>query len=180
MADEEKTKSESTEQNPVAAKSTLFNTKNIIILVIMLIVLTSIAVIVISNINKNDDTTEPKKEIQKSFKKSMPGYIHTFDTTVVNVSGTQGSRYLKVVVAIELEVDENEPGSRLSKLQDELVARKMQLKDKMNSILSSKVMEQIVNLKERKKIKRDIKDEFNTFLINGKVKNVFFSDFVVQ
>ena len=180
MADEEKTPSESTEQNPVAAKSTLFNKKNIIILVIMLIVMTSIAVIVISNINKNDNTTEPKKEIQKKFKKSMPGYIHTFDTTVVNVSGTQGSRYLKAVIAIELEVDENESGSSISKLQDELVARKMQLKDKINSILSSKVMEQIVNLKERKKIKRDIKDEFNTFLINGKVKNVFFSDFVVQ
>jgi len=180
MADEEKNLEESTEKKSAVEQNNLFNKKNIIILVIMLVVLTAIAVIIVSNINKNDGSDEPKKELQKTFKKSMPGYIHTFDTTVVNVSGTQGTRYLKVVVAIELEVDENESGASLSKLQDELVARKMQLKDQINTILSSKVMEQIVNLKERKKIKRDIKDEFNTFLINGKVKNVFFSDFVVQ
>ena len=88
--------------------------------------------------------------------------------------GTQGTRYLKVSVSVELEAKEEE------KMKQEFETRKFQMADILNSIFSSKPMEQIDNPNSRDAIKREIRDKLNELLVHGQVKNVFFRDFVIQ
>lgn len=103
--------------------------------------------------------------------KGSPGLIHSFDTIIVNVAGTHGTRYLKVSVGIEYTE---------KALLNEITARDLQLKDLLNTILSGKRMEEVVSLDERQRMKIEIRDKFNEILTGGQVDNVFFSEFVVQ
>ncbi|CRF47642.1 Flagellar biosynthesis protein FliL, partial [Helicobacter heilmannii] len=54
------------------------------------------------------------------------------------------------------------------------------IKDTIIEILSSKSIEEISTLKGKNKLKEEIRNNINSFLIDGYVKNIFFTDFVIQ
>jgi len=103
--------------------------------------------------------------------KKMPGTIESFEPMIVNVRGQRGVRYLKVTVGVEFTE---------KRLSSEIAIRKVQLTDILNTVLSSQPMDKIQDTNQRDDIKREIRDKLNEVLINGQIKNVFFSDFVVQ
>ncbi|MBN2144225.1 MAG: flagellar basal body-associated FliL family protein [Candidatus Aureabacteria bacterium] len=120
------------------------------------------------------ETEKPGIEKEILEDKKMPDLIESFDTLIVNIMGTQGTRYLKVSVSLELEAKNED------QMKKEFETRKYQMTDILNSIFSSKPMEQIDNPASRNNIKREIRDKLNELLINGQVKDVFFRDFVIQ
>lgn len=169
MADEEKkaAKTGEAEVTPEVKKSSLFTPKNIGIMIGLLIVLGTLVFFGLKTMIK-DNKPEEKKESDKP----QIGMIFEFSPAlIVNIAGTQGTRYLKVIVSVEYDE---------VKLQDELTSRKPQFLDILNSIFSSKQINQISNTENREDLKREIRDKFNSVLINGQIKNIFFSDFVIQ
>ncbi|WP_121022606.1 flagellar basal body-associated protein FliL [Helicobacter vulpis] len=90
---------------------------------------------------------------------------------VVNLISQNGRRYLKTSISLEL----NDP-----KLLEEVKVKETAIKDTIIEILSSKSMEEITTLKGKNKLKEEIRSNLNSFLIDGFVKNVFFTDFVIQ
>ncbi|WP_120945040.1 MULTISPECIES: flagellar basal body-associated protein FliL [Helicobacter] len=90
---------------------------------------------------------------------------------VVNLISQNGRRYLKASISLEL----NDP-----KLLEEVKVKETAIKDTIIEILSSKSMEEISTLKGKNKLKEEIRSNLNSFLIDGFVKNVFFTDFVIQ
>ncbi|MFC3847856.1 flagellar basal body-associated protein FliL [Helicobacter baculiformis] len=90
---------------------------------------------------------------------------------VVNLISQNGRRYLKASISLEL----NDP-----KLLEEVKVKETAIRDTIIEILSSKSIEEISTLKGKNKLKEEVRSNINSFLIDGFVKNVFFTDFVIQ
>lgn len=80
-------------------------------------------------------------------------------------------RYLKVNVTLEVS---NE------KVQQELTARIPQVRDLIINILSRNTKEKIDEKEGKELIRSEIIKTINSHLVQGKVTNLFFQDFVVQ
>lgn len=90
---------------------------------------------------------------------------------VVNLVTQNGRRYLKTSVTLEL----SNP-----KLEVEIDQKSTVVKDIIIDILSSKSIEEIVTTKGKERIKDEILQRVNQILADGVIKNVFFTEFVVQ
>ena len=99
------------------------------------------------------------------------GPIYPMDPFIVNLLSESGSRYLKVTLDIELSSD---------KLANELNVKRSPIRDIMIKTLSSKTFEEIITMKGKARLKDEMTCKMNEILTDGFVKNVFFTDFVVQ
>jgi flagellar FliL protein len=95
----------------------------------------------------------------------------TLDPFIVNLADKNARRYLKVKVALELS-DE--------KLKDEIKERTPEIRDLVTLLLSSKTYADISTFDGKLALKTELMSRLNAILINGRVTNVFFVDFVVQ
>ena len=99
------------------------------------------------------------------------GPMFPMETFIVNLLSENGRRYLKVKVNLELEDEE---------LQEEISSKVPVLRDIIIRITSSKTLEEISIEKGKEKMKDQIVSEINYNLQDGKIINVFFTDFVIQ
>ncbi len=99
------------------------------------------------------------------------GIMYPLELFTVNLLSESGRRYLKVEMNLELEGEE---------LEKELETKKPVLRDIIIRILSSKSLEEISTEKGKETLKEQIVSEINPRLKDGKIKNVYFVDFVVQ
>jgi flagellar FliL protein len=67
-----------------------------------------------------------------------------------------------------------------AEVQRELGKRLPQIKNQINNILSSKTIAQIQTPNGREQLRREILERVNGMLINGRVSNVYFEEFVYQ
>jgi flagellar FliL protein len=99
------------------------------------------------------------------------GLMFPLDGFTVNLLSESGRRYLKCEINLEMGGEELSP---------ELEVKKPIFRDIIIRILSSKSLEEISTVKGKEKLKEQIVNELNLRLKDGKVKNVYFTDFVVQ
>ena len=93
------------------------------------------------------------------------------DPFIVNLADRNQRRYLKIKIALELSD---------KKLEDEIKKREAEIRDLITMLLSSKTYNDISTFDGKLALKTGIMNRLNTILINGRVTNVFFVDFVVQ
>jgi len=93
------------------------------------------------------------------------------DTIVVNLSGSNGRRYLKAKINLEAKDDE------VKKL---IESKSIQIKDRLISILSSKTLEDIDGLEAQENLRKETKDAVDVVLKVEGVLQVYFTEFVVQ
>jgi flagellar protein FliL len=99
------------------------------------------------------------------------GPSRSMDTFIVNLADPGGKRYLKVKMDLELS-DE--------KLMIELDKRMPQLRDAILTTLSSKAFEDISGQDGKIQLRAEMMAMLNQYLKSGKVKNIYFTEFVVQ
>jgi flagellar FliL protein len=99
------------------------------------------------------------------------GIMFPLETFTVNLLSESGRRYLKCDINFEMGGKELSP---------ELEEKKPVFRDIVIRILSSKSLEEISTVKGKEKLKEEIVGEINKRLKDGKVKNVYFTNFVVQ
>ncbi len=97
------------------------------------------------------------------------GKILPLETFIINLSGSKGRRIAKVSIELEL-VGEN--------IHVEIEQRKAQVRDIIIILLSGKTYEQVANKEGKDQLREEIKDTVNAFLTKGKIKNVFFTEFI--
>lgn len=93
------------------------------------------------------------------------------DTIVVNLSGSNGRRYLKAKINLEAKDGD------VKKL---IETKSIQIKDRLISILSSKTLEDIDGLEAQENLRKEIKDAVDVVLHVEGVLQVYFTEFVVQ
>ena len=90
---------------------------------------------------------------------------------LVNLSDPGGKRYLKVGMQFELSG---------KKANDELTRRNVEVRDMIIMLLSSKEYSEIGNATGKLTLKRELLARLNKMLRDGQVKEIYFTEFLVQ
>jgi len=102
---------------------------------------------------------------------SQIGPIYPMDQFIVNLYNEGSSRYLKTTINFELSAEE---------LNAEMDKKKPLIRDIVIKTLSAKTYEEISTIKGKENLKDEIVSKVNQVLTDGQVKNLFFTDFVIQ
>jgi flagellar FliL protein len=103
--------------------------------------------------------------------KEQIGPILSLDTFIVNLIGERNKNYLKA--KIELELDSERTIVEINK-------RLPQIRDSILTLLSSKSSSDINTLEGKYQLRAEILTSINQFLKTGKIKNIYFTDFIIQ
>ena len=115
----------------------------------------------------------------RSTDKFAPGLIYPAEGPIpftVNLMTQTGKRYLKTSVQFELDKDEIKANATKAELDKKLPM----VQDTIIEILSSKSIEDVATVKGKNRVKDEIVKRINEFLIDGKVGDVYFVEFVVS
>jgi flagellar FliL protein len=104
-------------------------------------------------------------------KASAPAPVHLLENLVLNPSGTGGSRFLLLSVAIECKD---------AKVVDELKNRDAELRDIILTALGMKTVDQLTDVATRESIKNEILATIADRFGKQSVKRLYFPQFVVQ
>jgi len=174
MAEEENTEQAASEGAAPQQKSNLVL---IIIAVVLVLVLAIVGVVVVmlaggSDEPQNSGAPQTIKEKPMKIMDAMEvGPMFPLDTFTVNLLSDSGRRYLKVQMNLELDGEE---------LAAELESKTAVIRDVVIRLLSSKTLEEISTAKGKDKLKEQIVNQMNLRLRDGNIRNVYFTEFVVQ
>lgn len=99
------------------------------------------------------------------------GPMYPMEQFIVNLLSENGSRYLKTKIDLEQSNEE---------LAAELDKKKALLRDVIIRTLSAKTYEEVSTAKGKDRLKDEIVNRINEVLSDGYIKNIYFTDFVVQ
>lgn len=99
------------------------------------------------------------------------GVMYPLEPFLINLARSNGKQYLKVSLTLELSSPEVRP---------EVKANEFKIVDSILLLLSSKTREDVISLQGKFKLKDEIATRVNRFLVMGHVKDVYFSEFIVQ
>lgn len=106
-----------------------------------------------------------------SRKLSEIGDLYPLDTFTVNLKSDSGRRYLKATVSLELGNHE---------LSIELDKKVSVVRDRIIKILSSKSVEEISSDKGKEQVGEQIVEVLDAMMVDGSIKGLYFTEFVVQ
>lgn len=110
-------------------------------------------------------------DVTNSRKLKDIGILYPLDTFTVNLKSDSGRRYLKATISLELNGEE---------LSIELDNKSPVIRDRIIRILSSKTLEEISSKKGKQKVSEQIIDVMNGMIVDGNVKGIYFTEFVIQ
>ena len=111
---------------------------------------------------------EGKEEVEEDIKL---GVMFSMDPFVVNLAGSEGKRFLKVTISLELSTPEVnlELNENIQKITDSILV-----------LLSSKAFEDVYSVQGKFKLKDEITTRVNRFLVVGHIKDAYFTEFIIQ
>ena len=163
MAKEKKEVAEEEEEQPAEPKKKS-KLKWIIIALVALVVITAGAIAGFYFFTK----AEVKKPVAE---KPVVITIWPMEAFIINIAETNGERYLKIV--IQLEVSDPDVVKELEQL-------KPRLRDSILDLLTPKTYKELMDLSGKQRLREEIAGRINNILQRGKVTKVYFTDFVVQ
>lgn len=114
---------------------------------------------------------EINKDEELDAEKDETGVLYEFGDVIVNPAGTEGTRFLKVTLYLEL---------RKGDYQKILEKYKPKLQDVALQIFSSKTVEELEDVSRRGDLRKEIVDGMNMALGKRAILRVFFTEFVIQ
>ena len=181
---------ETTEEESVPEKKKSGNMLMIIIIVVLILIILGGAVVALLMMGGDDEEVSSQQQNApqaqtKQVKKQEPnanffndsrklsdiGILYPLDSFTINLKSDAGRRYLKTTISLELEGEE---------LSLELDANAPVLRDRIIRILTSKTLEEISSKKGKQKVTLQIIDTLNAMLSDGRIKGIYFTEFVIQ
>ncbi len=172
------------DEEEVVEKKSGGNMVLIIVIVLLVILLIGGGLVAYFLLSGSDEAAATDATAQKQTK-SMPakritkrdtdyltvGPMYPMSQFIVNLLSENGSRFLKTTINLELDKPE---------LSAELDKKKPLIRDIIIRVLSSKTFEEVSTMKGKSRLKDEIVSKINNVLTDGQIKNIFFTDFVVQ
>lgn len=90
---------------------------------------------------------------------------------IVNIISEDNNHYVKAAITLELSSEET---------KEEATTRMPQIRDAVLLLVGNKTYEELHDLQGKKQLKAELLSKINGFLQAGKVKSIYFTDFVVQ
>ena len=110
----------------------------------------------------------PVPDIQK---KSAIGPMVNVDEFIVNIISADVSHYVKASLTVELSNED---------VKGEVEQRMPQVRDAVLLLIGNKTFEELQDLQGKRQLKAELTSKINSFLQTGKVKSIYFTNFVVQ
>lgn len=141
----------------------------IILLGVVLLIGGGVAAFLLLHGNANADPA--KQAAEKAAKENAVGPMVNIDSFIVNILDKDGTRYLKAALTLELdsEITANEVKERMP-----------QIKDAILLLVSSKTFAELQDLQGKLQLRAELTSRLNDLLKTGKIKQIYFTDFVVQ
>lgn len=99
------------------------------------------------------------------------GVMYPLEPFTLNLLTEGGARYIKCTMQLEQSTE---------LLQPELEKKMAIIRDVVIRTLTSKTFEEVSTSKGKERLKDELVSKINEILIDGFVKNIYFTDFVVQ
>jgi flagellar FliL protein len=115
-------------------------------------------------LKKPESTAEKKPQSEPDIKQEM-------GTFLVNLADPGGKRYLKV--SLQAELSDREVAKEISD-------RSVEIRDTVLMLLSSKEYDEIGSVSGKMALKQDLMTRINRFLHTGQIKELYFTEFLVQ
>lgn len=121
----------------------------------------------------------PEEELDPGLKVPVPEISQSSDIGpmvdiaefIVNIISEDENHYVKAALTIELNKEE---------ALEEVNQRMPQIRDAILLLVGNKTYEELHDLQGKKQLKAELVSKINSFLQHGKVKAIYFTDFVVQ
>lgn len=104
-------------------------------------------------------------------RQAVPGHFFSLDTFIVNIKDRERDRFLKIKTELEVSSDS---------VSQELRSRMPQVKDYIITLLGSKSFQEVRTIEGKDQLREEILARINSMVRTGKVRSVFFTEFVVQ
>ena len=149
----------------------------IILTVFNMLVVAGIGVMLFMNQTKQDkepkidDVIKGEAQAQKEemMNEDFIGKLIPLETFLVNLSGSRGRKLAKINMELEVNNDE---------VQEEIDKLKPKIRDIIIIILSSKSYAQVSTKEGKDTLRSEIRDQVNLFLTKGRIKRVYFTEFI--
>jgi len=155
---------------------------------ILFIILSIVNMLVVAGVgamlyvNKKKETAQPTIEDviegehqaqrkDEEHEEAFIGVLVPMETFLVNLAGSRGGKLAKINMELELDG---------TKVQEELEKRKPQIRDIIITLLSSKNYEQVSSKEGKDALREEIRDTVNSFLTKGRIKHVYFTEFILN
>ncbi|MBX2989621.1 MAG: flagellar basal body-associated FliL family protein [Bacteroidetes bacterium] len=113
-----------------------------------------------------------EQEAAKTDKKeSKEQHIYAVKDLIINPAATNGQRYLLTTIAFDLS--SNDALKSLEK-------KEMAVRDALNSILTSKTMDQLIDVSKRESLREEIAGKVANLVDHGTLQSVYFSKYIIQ
>ena len=99
------------------------------------------------------------------------GPMVNIDEFIVNIISADAPHYVKASLTVELTNEDT---------QAEVELRMPQVRDAILLLIGNKTYEELQDLQGKKQLKAELKSRINSFLRSGKVRAIYFTNFVVQ
>lgn len=165
------------EKAAAAAKAGGLNPGMIALVIALLLIATTgsafMAVVFLGRAGGTGDGAAKAEQAAKraEAKAAQFGPTHEIGNFTVNLADPGERLFIKAGVSVELS--NAEAGA-------ELTSRDPQVKDIVISVLSSRTMADVSSYEGKEAVKKDILGRINRLLTKGKVRSVFFTEFVFQ
>jgi flagellar FliL protein len=99
-----------------------------------------------------------------------PPFLYSLDPFIVNLFDPKSVRYLKLTLQLELAgITKEEMATQVPKIRDSLII-----------LISSKKLEEVASMEGKLRLREEILFRINRILGEGKTREIYFTDFVVQ
>lgn len=148
------------------------------VLVLLLVVGGLVAFLLLSSSDTPQAQSQPMQQNVSTQKQQQRvsdyvniGIMLPLDQFIVNLLSENGGRFLKTSMNLELNSENLIP---------EIDKKKPLIRDIIIRLLSSKTYEEVSTSKGKERLKDEIVGKLNEVLTDGHIRNLYFTDFVVQ
>lgn len=132
--------------------------------------------------NDAKDSDKDSTQVVEDTRDEVPENEEVIDVDIeciVNIAGTEGSRYLKIIFKVAYDNDIKENKKNMPASAEKAQSR---LRNKAIDYLSSLTLKEVLDKNAKQNIRRDLLRDFNKSLPKGKGKfsNVYIQDYIIQ
>lgn len=118
-------------------------------------------------------TNAPATKVVLKQAQEMGPVVSLGNDILVNIRSEEGmEHFLKTNIVLELDNDE--------KTSAEVSKRIPQIRDLIINVLASKTKEKIIEKEGKDQVRSEIINSINQLMTIGKVRNIYFQDFIIQ
>lgn len=119
-----------------------------------------------------EEKVDPEAEAAAmAVKAKAVGPMVNIDTFIVNILDDEENRYLKAAITIEVDAPTT---------ADEITSRLPQIQDAILLLIGNKTFGELRDMQGKMQLRAELINRLNELLDKGKVKRIYFTDFVVQ